>query len=269
MKSIKRKLKRVPYYFRIWYMMSRNSFLSFLQNRLGVIIFLAGKILRFVFFAAFLFFILKSTDTLAGYTLNQTIFFFLTFNLIDILAQFLFREVYRFRPQIVQGTFDLTLLKPMSALFRALMGGADVLDFITIPPLVFGIYYVGSLLNPTSIQVFYYFLLVLNGLLIATAFHIAVISLGIITLEIDHTIMIYRDVSNLGKLPVDIYKQPLRGVLTYLIPVGVMITLPAKALMGLVSYQGVAGSLILGFGAMFLSLRFWNVALKQYTSASS
>lgn len=269
MKRLKRKIKRIPYYFRIWLMMSRNSFLSFLQNRLGVVIFLSGKVIRFLFFFGFLFFILKSTDTLAGYSLNQTVFFFLTFNLIDIVAQFLFREVYRFRPQIVKGTFDLTLAKPMSALFRALMGGADVLDFITIPPLVFAIFYVGKLLDPSAVQVVYYLLLVLNGLLLATAFHIAVISLGIITLEIDHTIMIYRDVSNLGKLPVDIYKQPLRGVLIYLIPVGIMITLPAKALMGLVSFQGVMGSMILGFGAVFLSLRFWGIALKQYTSASS
>lgn len=250
-------------------MMSRNSFLAFLQNRLGIVIFLIGKILRFGFFLAFLFFILETTNTLAGYSLNQTVFFFLTFNLIDILAQFLFREVYRFRPQIIKGTFDLTLVKPMSPLFRALMGGADVLDFLTIPPLMIAIYYVGSLLDPTFIQVLYYLFLVINGFLIATAFHIAVIALGIITLEVDHTIMIYRDVSNLGKLPVDIYQQPLRGVLTYLIPVGIMVTLPAKALMGLVTIEGIFGAMILGFGAMFLALRFWGVALKQYTSASS
>lgn len=269
MKKIRLALRRVPYYLKVWYVMSKNSFLSFLQNRLGIIIFLSGKILRFAFFLAFLFFIVESTDTLAGYTLNETVFFFLTFSLIDSLAQFLFREVYRFRPQIVKGTFDLTLVKPMSSLFRALMGGADILDFITIPPLIMAIYYMGSLLDPGAIHVFYYLVLVLNGLLIATAFHIAVISLGIITLEIDHTIMIYRDLSNLGKLPVDIYKEPLRGAITYLIPVGVMITLPAKALIGLVSLQGVLGSMVLGIGFVFLSIRFWNYALRYYTSASS
>jgi ABC-2 type transport system permease protein len=104
---------------------------------------------------------------------------------------------------------------------------------------------------------------------LATAFHIAVISLAIITLEIDHTIMIYRDLMNLGRFPVDIYKQPLQGILTYLIPVGIMITLPAKALMGLVSLPGVLLSFVLGVVALHFSRRFWNFALTKYTSASS
>ena len=112
-------------------------------------------------------------------------------------------------------------------------------------------------------------LLVLNGLLIATAFHIAVLALGIITLEIDHTIMIYRDLTNLGRFPIDIYKEPLKGILTYLIPIGIMISLPAKALMGLVSLPGVLWSLGLGVIALFLAIKFWNFALTKYTSASS
>lgn len=269
MKKLKKHLKRLTYYLRLWWLMSRNAFLSFLQKRLGVVIFLTGKILRFVFFLAFLYFIVQGTDTLAGYTLNQTIFFFLTFNLIDVIGQFLYREVYRFRPLIVKGTFDLVLVKPFSALFRALMGGADVLDLITIPPLIAAIFYVGQLLSPTPTQIILYLILVLNGLIIATAFHIAVVSLGIITLEIDHTIMIYRDVTNLGKLPIDIYQEPLKGIITYLIPVGVMITLPAKALMGLVTPVGVISSMALGFIAIFLSIKFWGYALKFYTSASS
>ena len=149
------------------------------------------------------------------------------------------------------------------------MGGADILDFFTIPPLIAIICYVGIQLGPTMGQVVLYILLVLNGLIIATAFHIAVLSMGIITLEIDHTIMIYRDLTNLGRLPIDIYKQPIKGILTCLIPVGTMITLPAKAIMGLVTPISIALSFALGVLMMVLSLKFWNLALKKYTSASS
>lgn len=249
--------------------MSKNSFLSMLAHRVGVVVFLLGKILRFAFFMAFIYFLLVKTETLAGYTLNQTIFFFLTFNLVDIVAQFLFREVYRFRPLVVSGSFDLVLAKPINALFRSLMGGADILDLITIPPLIAAVYYLGSLLSPSFTQAAFYVLLIINGLVVATAFHVAVLSLGIITLEIDHTIMIYRDLVSLGRLPIEIYKQPLKGILTYFIPVGIMISLPAKSLMGLVTPIGVLGSFIFGAGLFFLSIRFWNFALKHYTSASS
>ena len=261
--------KRIFYYTKIWFMMSKNSFLTMLNQKLVFFIFLLGKILRFIFFLGFLSFIIKGSKVLAGYEINQVIFFYVTFVLIDTLAQFLFREVYRFRPLVVSGDFDLILVKPINSLFRILMGGMDIIDLITIPPLIFVVYYVGQMLNPNSLLVVYYILLVVSGLIIAAAFHIAVLSLGIITLEIDHTIMIYRDLTSMGRFPVDIYKQPLRGILTYLIPVGIMVTFPAKGLMGLVSSRGVLLSLILAVSVLTLSLMFWNYALKKYTSASS
>lgn len=240
-----------------------------LTQRLGLIVFLLGKIMRFALFLIFLIFLLKGTKNLAGYNLNQTVFFFLTFNLIDITSQFLFREVYRFRQYIVTGSFDLSLVKPISALFRSLMGGADIIDLITIPPLVIALIVIGKSLNPTFLSVLLYFVLLINGLLIATAFHIAVLSLGIITFEIDHTIMIYRDLTSLGRLPIDIYKQPLQGILTYLIPVGIMISLPAKTLMGRGSPLIILLAIFIGLLSIFLSIRFWNYALTKYSSASS
>ena len=189
--------------------------------------------------------------------------------IIDTTAQFFFREVYRFRNYVVSGDFDLMLVKPMSALFRVLMGGADVIDLITLPPIYLATVYVGSLLAPSVGQVLIYILLIITGMLITTAFHIIVISFGIITLEVDHTIMIYRDVSAMGRMPTDIYKEPLKGILTYFIPVAIMMSLPAKAFLGLASKVAIFSALGISVIFIFISLRFWNFALKKYTSASS
>ncbi|KKU09563.1 MAG: hypothetical protein UX13_C0037G0012 [Candidatus Woesebacteria bacterium GW2011_GWB1_45_5] len=249
--------------------MNIKYILPVLAHNWTFVFFLIGKIIRFVFFGGFIFFLLKGTNTLAGYNLNQALFFYLTFFLIDTVSQFLFREVYRFRPYIISGSFDLILLKPMSPLFRVLMGGADIIDLLTIPPLIYLVFHYGSLLSPSVLHTAYYVLLVINGLLLATAFHIAVLAMGIITLEIDHTVMIYRDIQSLGRFPTDIYREPLRGILTYFVPIGMMITVPAKALMGLVNPGGIALAFLIGTVATVASLRFWNFALTKYTSASS
>lgn len=262
-------MKTVFRYSKIWWLMSRNAFLAVLSQRVGFGIFLLGKTLRFVFFFGFIFFLLKGTNRLAGYNLNQTLLFFLTFSLIDTVSQFLFREVYRFRPLVVSGSFDLVLVKPVNALFRSLMGGADIIDLVTIPPLIIAVIYAGSLLQPSSLSTLYYVLLVLNGLLLAASFHIIVLSFGIITLEIDHTIVIYRDLANLARFPIDIYHGPVKGFLTFFVPIGVMMAFPAKALLGLISPAGVVWSLALGVLWLFIALRFWRFALKKYTSASS
>ncbi|HKB88412.1 MAG TPA: ABC-2 family transporter protein [Patescibacteria group bacterium] len=262
-------MKTFKKYLKIWWIMSKNSFVMVISQKLPLSVFLIGKIVRFSFFFVFLFFILKGSNTLAGYTGNQVVFFFLTFSIIDVVSQFLFREVYRFRPMIVNGDFDFVLVKPINSLFRVLLGGADVVDLITIPPLLIATVYFGSLLNPSFTEIILYLALLLNGFLIATAFNIVVLSLAIITTEIDHMVMIYRDVTSLGRLPVDIYKEPLRAFITYLIPVGVMVTTPAKAAMGLVAPIGVITSFAVGIIAVFVSLKFWNQALTRYTSASS
>lgn len=249
--------------------MSANSFSIVLGQRIALITFVIGKTFRFLIFFGFLFFLLKGTGSLAGYSSDQIIFFYLSFNFIDVLVQFLYREVYRFRPMIIKGDFDLVLMKPISALFRVLMGGADVIDMITIPPLVILLIIYGIRLHPTFIGLIGYLALLINGFLIATAFSISILALAIITLEIDHAIMIYKDVTNLGKLPIDIYKEPLKSFITYLIPVGVMMTLPAKTLMGLSSFWSIIAAFVVGIISIFLALRFWKFALTKYTSASS
>lgn len=260
---------KLKYYTKIWFLMTKNSFLVTLSQKKLFFLFLFGKLIKFFMFLAFIYFILQKTNNLAGYTMTQTIFFFLTFNFVDIISQFLYRHVYSFRPLLVSGDFDLILSKPMNSLFRVLMGGTDAIDLVTIPPLIMALIYIGALLNPSILQVAGYIILLLNGLLIATAFHIAVAAFGVITLEIDHTIMIYRDLTDLGKFPVEIYREPVRSFLTFVVPVGIMITFPVKTLIGLTSVWGIVLSIIFGSMLLFLSIRFWNLALRHYTSASS
>jgi len=59
-------------YFKIWWMMSRNSFSAVLGQKLALSMFLVGKIFRFIFFFLFLYFLLKGTGSLAGYSGNQS-----------------------------------------------------------------------------------------------------------------------------------------------------------------------------------------------------
>ena len=267
--ELKTWIKRLGFYIKIWWMMSKNAFMMYFNQKSILAIFLAGKIFRFTFFIIFLYFLVSGSKGLAGYNTNQIIFFFLSFNVIDITSQFLFREVYRFRTLVVSGDLDLILTKPINPLFRILFGGADVIDLITIPPVVAATIYMGAKLGPSAVSVFLYILLIINSLLISTAFHILVVSMAIITLEIDHTVMIFRDLSRLGTVPIDVFKQPLRGFITYVVPIGIMLSFPAKAFLGLLDWNSVIASFVFGITSIFMTLRFWNFAIKKYTSASS
>lgn len=263
-------MKTLGRYFYLWSRLSINSFLVALASRFSALLFLVGKILRFGFFIIFLVALFSHTQLIANYNLTQAIMFFLTFNLIDTATQLFFREVYRFRQLVVSGDFDLVLVKPMNPLFRALAGGADPLDLLMLIPYIAAIIITTTRLGNISLTgVLLYLLLILNGFLIATGFHILVLALAVVTTEIDHAIMIYRDLTSMGRVPVDVYREPLRSIITFVIPVGIMMTFPVKALLGLVTPVFVLTSFIIGTVFLLISVRVWRYALSFYSSASS
>ena len=257
-------------YLKVWWLFTVSSFQIQLNVRWGLALFLFAKILRFAIFTFFLVILLNSTKVLAGYSLDQTILFFLSFNFLDILSQLLLREVYRFRSVVLSGTFDFYLIKPINPLFRSLFTGPDLLDFVILIPLIFTIIFFINRLNFFNILNLSGYLIMLTvGFLIALSFHILVLSLGILTTEIDNAIMLYRDIVAMGRMPVDIYMEPIRGFLTFIIPVGIMMTFPAKTLMGMLSPLLIFYSIIFAIFLFFLSLRIWRFTLKKYSSASS
>src|SRR5581483_4868131 len=109
-------------------------------------------------------------------------------------------------------------------------------------------------------RVFLYGLLLLNGLVIALAIHIAVASIAVLTQELENTIWIYRDLMTLGRFPADIYDAPMRSILTYVVPIAVMVSFPAKAYLGKLTPAWMAHAFFVAATALALSLFFWRFA---------
>jgi len=255
---------------KVWVMVSLRAAQSQLLNSWAGILFLIGKIVRFLLFFVFLFTVLGSAKNLAGYSPKQVILFFLVFNLVDISVQFLFRGVYQFRPLVVSGNYDLDLLKPLPSFFRPIFGWTDILDFITLIPLWIYFLWFGFSQEIFRLGNFVLFLaLFFSSLILGFAFHLFVCAVCVLTTEIDHLVWVYRDLTNMARFPTDIYQRGIRLILTFTIPVVILITVPAKALMGILSWQGVLGSFFISGLFLWFSLKFWHYALSQYSSASS
>ncbi len=263
-----RKLARLT---RLWlFLASREAQIQLLTNWAGIL-FIIGKVIRFLLYFVFLFAVLSSVPTLAGYNREQVILFFLVFTLVDTITQFLFRGVYTFRFRVVSGEYDLDLLKPWPSFFRPIFGSADFLDFFTLVP--FLVYFFWFLIDHHLIISFFQFLsfsvLLLNSLILGFAFHLFVCSVGIITLQVDHLVNVYRDLSSMARFPIDIYKKGVQYFLTFTIPVVILMTVPTKALLGMLTWPWLVLAFAIGGVSLWASLRFWRFALKRYSSASS
>lgn len=257
-------------YLDIWICLARNSLKTQLSTSLGSAGYLVGKIFRFVFFFTFLIAIFRHLPSLNGYTAFEVVLFFLTFNIVDVGAQFLFRGLYGVKYLIDEGDFDKILTQPAHPLFRISFMGVDFLDLLTLVP-VLGVmvFTLGQLNTKVGVgEVLVFSILIINAFVLAYAFHVSVAALSVLTQEFESAIWVYRDVMTLGRFPVSIYNEFLRGLFVTLAPIGIMISFPTQALLGLLSWKGVFYSIFLGAIFHVFSQGLWRFALQRYTSNS-
>lgn len=256
---------------RLWWILATNSFKSQVATSLASIGYLIGKFVRFGFFLAYLLAIFSKLPSLKGYDMPAVVLFFMTFNLIDVGAQFLFRGLYNVKYLIDEGDFDKILTQPAPVLFRISSMGVDMLDLLTLIPIGgVTLWTLTKLSHPVTFSsVLIYLLLLANAMLIAYSFHVIVGGMSVRTQEFESAIWVYRDVMTLGRFPVDVYTHIIRSIFVTVIPIGVMISFPAQALLGLLSWKGVIYAMVLGIGFSIGAQIFWQRSLREYSSNSS
>lgn len=264
-------LKILNKYYRVWQIFASNELQQTFINRFSNILFFLGKAIRFLLLLLFIFLIKQNTQKFLNYHPDQLIIFFLTFNLIDLISQVLWRGVYVFRNKLISGEFDFFLAQPLNPLFRSLFCKPDINDVLfLIPSTLITLYLMTTLqLHISFNSLILYLLLLINALLISLSFHILVLSFGMITLEIDNTIFLYRHILSLGRFPVKIYPIVIQTILFTLLPIGIMISLPAEALNNMTNITAIAYCFLVNGIFLFLSLNAWKWSLKKYSSASS
>lgn len=242
-----------------------------LSNRIDGITYLLGKVLRFGFFLLFIVSIFRHTDSLAGYSRDEVLLFFLTFNFIDVMTQVFFRGVYVFKHDIRLGSLDYTLIKPVNALFYSLSRMIDFLDTLFIIPitvfLIVLLVKMGIVFHFASLAAFAGFLTM--SFLIIAGFHILSLAMTVWTSESENVIWMYRESMTLGRFPPEILSAKMISFFTYVIPIVVIVSFPTRALLGDIGLREffIAVSVAAYFFAF--SLFVWRQSMMKYASASS
>jgi ABC-2 type transport system permease protein len=242
-----------------------------MSNPVASVGYLLGKLFRLVFFIIFLMAIFRHTDQLAGYSLAQAALFFLTFNVIDILAQLFFRGIYGIRSIVREGDFDYFLIQPAQLILRVCFSTVDFLDIGTFLPVAAAIAFLLRRMSGewSAGSILLYVGLLVNGMIIAFALHLAVAALAVWTQEMDNTIWIYRDLITLGRFPPSIYDARMQWAITYLIPIAVMVSFPTQAVLRQLPPHLLLTAVLMSGLSLAASLTFWQFATRRYTSVSS
>ena len=80
---------------------------------------------------------------------------------------------------------------------------------------------------------------------------------------------LFYTVMELGRLPIQAFRGPIRAILTFVLPLAFMTTVPTEALLGLFSLNRALAALLLAVFFLAASSCVWRLGLRSYASASS
>lgn len=170
---------------------------------------------------------------------------------------------------IRKGTLDFLLMKPVDAQFMVstsrfeLYRGSDVFGGLAL--LVWAIHRSGH--RPSAGGVAMATVLLLGAVVILYSIWILVVSLAFFVVKVDNLSYLFSSIYDAGRWPASIFRGALAFVFTFVIPLALMTTYPALALLGRLSLLRASGALAVAACFAFASRRVWLFAIGHYTSA--
>jgi len=172
---------------------------------------------------------------------------------------------------IRKGTLDFILIKPVDAQF---MVSASRFAFHKVIDATAGvalaIWAVGRLhLHPGPLEIGGAIAMLAASTAILYSLWLVVISLAFWFVRVDNLSYLFNAIFDAARWPVTIFRGWVRALLTFVIPVGLMTSFPAMALLGTLSARNVALALMLALAFLATSRFVWTRAVRRYASASS
>lgn len=238
-----------------------NFFLLIIMN--------LGWGLVYVFLYVFIF---KHIDQVGDWTYERSLVLAATFLLTNTLSKFLFGQNFRRFAQIIyKGDLDLILTKPLSSQFYISLRQFYFRPFVRF---ILALVVIVTVLIQSEIQItFLSSLSYLFFLLISTIVTYCLLFIGCCSVfwigNIENIYRFFHPILRATALPFDILPGILKEIFFFVIPLVFISTIPAKALLNLVSWPTVLYGIFIAFVLLFLSCKLWNFALTRYSSASS
>jgi len=172
---------------------------------------------------------------------------------------------------IRKGTLDFVLMKPADAQFLVSTARFEpwrAIDLVAgTAILVWAFHLLGS--PPSAAAIALSVLLLLLAVAVLYSLWIMVVAAAFWVVRLDNLSYLMSSLFDFGRWPVSIFKGPVRFFFTFVVPIALMTTYPAEALLGRLApgsaWVGIAGALIFALGGRFV----FTHAIGRYTSASS
>lgn len=170
-----------------------------------------------------------------------------------------------------KGTLDFVLLKPADAQLLVSLSKVEPWRAVDLvgAGVIFGVAFRQLGHRPTSGEVLLALALLLAAVAVLYSISILVVSIAFIAVRVDNLLYLFQSVFDVARWPSSVFRGFLSAVFTFVLPLALMTTYPALALLGKLTAATAIGALL--GTALFAGVAraIWLASLRRYTSASS
>jgi len=265
-------LLAIPRYGRVWRACLRNCFARELEFRSSFVLTAISTLFSSMFSIVLAAQVFANVQQVAGWDFDRMFILTGSFLIVRGLCAGLCQPNMQKLSELVnKGELDFVLVRPISSQFlvsiRYVNFGALITAVVGVAYVLIGL----ARLNLTpGVEA-----TVAYGVTLATAFvsiyalWFMSVTLSLWTGRINNISSLFDAVVIMGRMPADVYRGVVGVLLTLVLPIAAVATLPAKALLGVLEPAIIPYQMVLSAALLWASHRFWNFSLRRYTSASS
>ena len=219
-----------------------------------------------------LFVVFHDRPVIAGWQFSEALVVVGWFTLLEaILEGAINPSLTAVVEHIRKGTLDFVLLKPADAQFLVSTArfepwrSTNILTALVIWTVAF----VRLGRGPSPLGVAEALVLLASATLLLYSLWILTVSAAFYVVKVDNLTNLFGSIFDAARWPVQIFRGLLRWVFTLVVPLALMTTYPAEAMLGRLSPLALLGSVAGAVAFAWLSRRVWLGSLARYSSASS
>ena len=261
------------YYVRLIRAFIRTSIQQDVAFRTDFFINLLNTILNLATGVAGLAILFSQVETIRGWTFSQTLALLGVYLLINALRGVFIgpsmNAIGGLGGDIWTGRFDFVMLKPVKTQFLVSFRNWRLWALVDVALSLI-------VLGTALIRLGEAFSLVRLGFfLIAMVISVTIVYAILLLLASGSfwyqgvpLIWIFNNLIQMGRYPVELYPGQLKFILTWIVPIGFITTVPAKAVTGQVSPVVLLSGIALSIGLLVIASLSFEASLRRYSSAS-
>lgn len=212
------------------------------------------------------------TNSVGGWSPDEVLALVGVYTLVGgLIGLVIYPGMELFIESVRDGMLDFTLVKPEDAQLLISVHSVDIWKLIDIG-LGIAVLVVALVRLHEKVgiaEAAFFISMLLTGAVIIYSFWLILATLAFWFVRIENILEIFRSMYEAGRWPVSLYPGWLRFILSFIVPVAFVTTVPAEALTGRLTPSTLLIAVVLAAVLLVVSRLFWKIGLRQYSGASA